>query len=332
MADKDQEKTEEATPQRREEFRQKGQVAQTRELSSVMLLMGFALLIFLMSRFFSGQVTELYDVLYGSNIIKFSHGDQILDGVMFAFTKCFYILTPVFVLLLILALCATVFQVGFLFSEEAMKPNLSKINPIEGFKRIFSLKAVVEGIKAFAKLLMVGTVAYLVVKSDLVTFPKLLFFSTSQTFAFLNKLIMKMVLGTGSLMMVIALADYLFQRFDLEKQMRMTKQEVKEEMKSREGDPLIKSRIRKAQKDMAQKRMMSDVVKADVIITNPTHIAVAIKYNSQEHAAPQILAMGRDFVVERIKKLAKEKEIPIVENKPLARTMFRTLEVGSLNT
>jgi flagellar biosynthetic protein FlhB len=146
---------------------------------------------------------------------------------------------------------------------------------------------------------------------------------------YMGKVVVKLLGGVGGLMFIIAAADYFYQRWDLEKKMMMTKQEVKEEHKSREGDPMVKNRIRRIQREMASKRMMADVPKADVIITNPTHIAVCIKY-SDNLPAPQLIAMGADNVAEKIKELARQHNIPIVENKPLARTIFKTMKIGQV--
>lgn len=323
-----QEKTEEATPQRRDDFRKQGQVAQTRELSSALALFGLALLIYFMGRLFIEQFFHIYNDMYGRQIVETVKTGNIFPALTYAFKKIFLITFPVYVITFCLGLASTVVQVGFLFTNETLQPNLKKINPLEGMKRLFSLKAVVEGLKAVFKFSLVGLVIYMVLKSEIHVIPKLIFGETAQIINYVGLLAFKTMSSIGAVMLILAGFDYLFQRFDLEKQMRMTKQEVKEEVKSREGDPLIKARIRKIQKEMANKRMMADVPKADVIITNPTHIAIALQYNPEKFAAPIILAKGADMMAKKIRELAGEHEIPIVENKPLARTIFKTLEVG----
>lgn len=327
-ADNDQEKTEEATPQRREDFRKQGQVVQTRELSSALALFGLALLVWFMGRIAVEQFFEIYNYLYRTQWLATVKSGNIMPAIIYAFKKIFLITLPVYAILLVLAVGSTVSQIGFLFSEEAMKPNLKKINPLEGLKRLFGLKSLVEGIKAIFKFILVSTVIYFVLRGEYAVIPKLMFLKPIQVFSYIGTLIFKSMVSIGGLMVVLAAVDYLFQRYDMEKQMRMTKQEVKEEAKSREGDPLVKARIRKIQKDMSTQRMMADVPKADVIITNPTHLAIAIKYDPEKFAAPIILAKGADHVAAKIRELAKEHEIPIVENKPLARTIFKTLEIG----
>ncbi|MCB0377412.1 MAG: flagellar biosynthesis protein FlhB [Bdellovibrionales bacterium] len=323
-----QEKTEEATPQRREDFRRQGQVAQTRELSSALALFGLSILMWFMGRILVEQFFDIYNVLYRSYFLAAIEAGNIYPAIAFAFKKILMITLPVYVLMFSLGVASSILQIGVLFSEESIKFNTNKINPIEGLKRLFSLKALVEGIKAILKFTLVAGVIYLVLRGEFATLPKLLFMKPIQMFYYIGVLVFKSMLSIGAVMTVLAAADYFFLRFDLEKQMRMSKQEVKEEVKSREGDPLIKARIRKIQKEMATKRMMEDVPKADVIITNPTHLAIALKYDPTQHAAPQIIAKGADFLAEKIRNLAKEHEIPIVENKPLARTIYKTLEVG----
>ncbi len=326
--DSDQEKTEEATPQRREDFRKQGQVAQTRELSSALALFGLALLMYFMGRLFIEQFFEIYNDLYRKKFLETIANGDIMPAFRYALTKIFMITLPVYIMLFALGAASTVLQIGFLFSEEALKPNVNKINPIEGLKRMFSLKALAEGIKAIIKFSLVGTIIYFTLVGEVTIIPKLIYSEGMQIFYYVGTLVVKTTLTIGGVMTVLAGLDYMFQRFDLEKKMKMTKQEVKEEVKSREGDPLIKARIRKIQKEMANKRMMNDVPKADVIITNPTHLAIAIKYQPEKYAAPIILAKGADQVAKKIRELATEHDIPIVENKPLARTIFKTLEIG----
>ena len=218
-------------------------------------------------------------------------------------------------------------QVGFVINEEALQLKFEKLNPVEGFKRIMSLRSWVEGLKAVIKVVVVGMIVFWILENDILKLPILVNFSIEQIIAYIGDITVRLFLGVGVFMIILATIDYGFQRFELEKQMKMTKQEVKEEHKSREGDPLIKARIRRIQREMANRRMMTEVPKADVIITNPTHIAVALKYD-HTMAAPTVIAKGADLVAEKIKSLAKEHSIPVVENKPLARTIFKTIKIG----
>ncbi len=325
-----QEKTEDATPQRRDDFRKQGQVAQTRELSSALALLAFSFLILFMGRIFIEQFFEIYNEMYSEHIVTAMKSDNILPSLAYAFKKIFLLTIPIYIILLVFAMASTVLQIGFLFTEESIKINFNKMNPVEGFKRLFSLKSLIEGLKAVFKFTLVGLVIYYVLRSEIQVIPTLVYTESLAVLLYVGALIVKSMLAISALMLVLAGFDYLFQRFDMENQMKMTKQEVKEEVKSREGDPLIKARIRKIQKEMSNKRMMNDVPKADVIITNPTHLALALKYDPDRYAAPVLLAKGADHMAQKIRELAKEHGIPIVENKPLARTIFKTLDVGQV--
>lgn len=328
-ADDSGEKTEEATPQKREDFRKRGQVAQTKELGSFFALMGACLCFWMLSSFWIGQVSELIQTIVGDYASSHIRMADTRSAMMFAVEKATFIVAPVFGMALLLSLASSIVQVGFLYNEEALKPDLKKIDPIGGFKRVFSMKSVVEGVKAVAKVSLVACIAALIIREELVTVPVLIEFTVEQLFSYFGDITIKLIGSVGIFMGILAGFDYAFQKFDLEKQMRMSKQEIKEEHKNREGDPLIKSRMRRAQREMANKRMMADVPKADVVITNPTHIAVAIQYQ-KGWMAPMIVAMGADNVAQKIREIAKESKVPIVENKPLARTMFKTLKVGSV--
>lgn len=321
------ERTEEPTPQRREDFRKRGQVAQTKELSSVFLLFSAALMIWLMSRFFFQQIGEIFAQTYGDGLVTSVRTGDWKHLAGFAFVRLGFILAPAMGVFWIIGMLGTVVQVGFLHNEDALQIKWERLDPVEGFGRMFSLRAVVEGIKAVIKMMVILTIAYFLLKDQFSVLPTLMSYSTSQIMSFLGALMIRLMLGVGVFMFCLAAFDYLYQRWDLEKQMRMTKQEIKEEVKSREGDPLIKARIKRVQRELASKRMMEEVPKADVIVTNPTHIAIALKYDDTM-VAPTIIAKGADLIAERIRELAREHSIPIVENKPLARTMFKTLKIG----
>jgi flagellar biosynthetic protein FlhB len=329
VADDQDEKTEQATDARREDFRRRGQVAQTKELASCLLLLTFAGGIYAMGRYFFQNIYEIFNYAYGPNLVNTIRGGNFSEALVFVGTKGVMLLGPVLAIAGLVAGVSSVAQVGFLNVEDAMSPDLNKLNPIEGFKRVFSLRALSEGVKAFLKLLLIGTILYFLLKSEVSKIPYLISYSLEEIFQYLGGVVVRLLGGIGTMMLILSLADYFFQRWDLEKKMMMTKQEVKEESKSREGDPMIKARIRRMQRERSSKRMMAAVPKGDVVITNPTHIAIVLKYDANL-PAPQIIAKGADLVAERIKALAREHNIPIVENKPLARTIFKTLKVGQV--
>ncbi len=325
--DDNSERTEDATPQRREDFRKKGQVAQSREFSSVLVLFASLLAMWLLGRFFLLQLSEVFTRSFGEYAVTSARSEDWFMAIKFAAIKSAMIVVPMGLLLWVVNVASTVFQIGFLANEEALNFDLKKIDPVAGFKKIFSLRATVEGAKAILKMSLVGSIVYAIIVNEVAIVPQLINYDVSSMFVYVGVLLLKLFGWVGLFMIGLAGSDYFFQRWDLEKKMRMTKQEVKEEIKSREGDPLIRARVRKLQRELANRRMMDDVKKADVIITNPTHIAIALQY-SKTMVAPKLIAKGAGEIAERIKQKAKELNIPIVENKPLARTIFKTLKIG----
>ncbi|KYG68429.1 flagellar biosynthesis protein FlhB [Bdellovibrio bacteriovorus] len=329
MAAENGEKTEKATQARREEFRKKGNVAHTKELASAALLLAAAGGVYVLGRFFFKNFYELFQYSFGQDMVVLVREGKFTEAFRFNGEKALILIAPVAGIAGLIGAVSSLAQVGFLRVEDALSPNFEKVNPVEGFKRVFSLRAVVEAVKSILKMGAVGLVLYFLLRGEVRQIPYMLTFSVEQILMYLGSIVVKLLGGVGGVMLVIALADYFYQRWDLEKKMMMTKQEVKEEHKQREGDPMIKSRIRRIQREMASKRMMAEIPKADVVITNPTHIAVVLKY-TDNLPAPQIVAMGADHVAEKIKEVARENNIPIVENKPLARTIFKTLKIGQV--
>lgn len=328
MADDGEERTEEATQQRRDDFRKRGQVAQTRELGSVLMLLSSALILWFLGRFFLQQVSEMVTESLGGFLVEAArHGDYV-PATIFVIKKGLFVFAPLAGILAVMSVAATVVQVGLLNNEEALNFNLEKINPVSGLQRLFTLRALIEGVKSVLKLVLIAAVVVMLVKDQIVKVPLLVTFTVNQLVMFMGDLTVRLLGGVGIFMAVLAAADYFFQWWELEKQMRMTKQEIKEEHKSREGDPMIKARIRRIQRERATRRMMADVPKADVVITNPTHIACALRYDPQTMPAPVLIAKGADKVAEKIKEIAREHNIPVMENKPLARTIFKTLKIG----
>ncbi len=323
------EKTEEATAQRREDFRKRGQVAQSREVASVLLLSGVMFCLWLMSRFFFMQIMDLYNQSFGSQLLEVAREDDLMPAVKMAFGKGMLLIAPILAITGLLGIGSSLIQVGFLYNEEALKPNLEKLNPLSGLKRMFSLRSTVEGLKAVLKVVLVALISYFVIESEIRSIPILSNFSITQLISFFGTLTLKVSFGVAIFMALLAIFDYAYQRWELEKKMKMTKQELKEELKNREGDPQIKARIRRVQRELANKRMMEDVPKADVVITNPTHLAVALKY-SADLPAPQVVAKGAGAIAEKIKQVARDNNVPVLENKPLARTIFKTIKIGQV--
>lgn len=325
----DSERTEEATPQRREDFRKRGQVAQSRELSSVLVLFASLFAIWFLGRFFFDQIYQVFTRSFTDFLLTSARDEDWVEALKFSFTKAAFIVGPIAVIMWIVNVTSTVIQIGFLHNEEALNFDFSRLDPVAGFQKIFSLKGLVEGFKAIIKMSLVAVIVFSIISSEAHKVPQLSHYDVNSLFVYMGVILLKLMGWVGLFMLTLSGLDYFFQRWDLEKKMRMTKQELKEEIKSREGDPLIRARVRKLQREMANRRMMDDVKKADVIITNPTHIAVALQY-SKEMVAPKVIAKGAGEIAERIKSKAKEHKIPIVENKPLARTIFKTLKIGQI--
>lgn len=323
------ERTEEATVQRREEFRRQGQVVQSREVASALFLLVSAGLLALLGQFYLKQIVELYHIVFEQAIPEVSRTGNIAASSGLIATKAILLAGPALLMSLLLGFASSVLQVGFLYSEEAIQLKFERMDPIQGLQRLFSLRAVVEGFKAVLKVTVVGFIIYLVLERELVRAPFLMTLGLQQILDYLGDGTLKIVFSAALFMVVLAVLDYGYLYWDMEQRMKMTKQEVKEEHKAREGDPLIKSRIRRLQREVANKRMMDEVPKADVIITNPTHIAVALKYD-ETMPAPKLIAKGAGYLAEKIKAVAKENRIPVLENKPLARTIYKTLKLGQL--
>jgi flagellar biosynthesis protein FlhB len=329
MSEDQGEKTEEATDSRREDFRKRGQVAMTRELSTALFFLFLSALLYVAGRFFLQNLFDVFQQSMGGEFIDKLREGHLREILLAVGYKIMILVGPLFFMAVVIGVAAQVLQTGFLQVEDALTPNLEKLNPLASLGRIFSMKGVVEILKSIIKMGAIGFILYLVLKGEIRQIPYLSAMSIEQILGYLGGVVYKLILSTGLFMLVLALADYFFQRWQLEKEMMMTKQEVKEEMKSRDGDPLIKARIRRVQKEIANRKMMSEIPKGDVVITNPTHIAVVIKY-SADLPAPQLIAKGADFMAEKIKEIARENNIPIVENKPLARTIFKTMKVGQV--
>ena len=322
-----QEKTEEPTPRRREEARQRGQVPKSREVAAVAVLSGGLLAFFVGGSYMVGQMMVVYRhfLHFGPPRLDLKAAEEILWVAVTLGMKAVF---PVVLLVFVLAFLSLYLQVGGVVAWEALQPKWERINPLEGFKRLFSLPSLVELLKSIFKIVIIGLVSYFVISGEK---ERILLLAGQgvehvgrELFAMARGLLLKVLFA----LLALALLDFLFQRWETERHLRMTKEELKEEMKQTEGDPWVKSRIRQIQRSMAQKRMMSEVPKADVIITNPQHLAVAIKYELGEMPAPQVLVKGAGFLALKIREVAEAHGVPIVENPPLAQALYREVEEG----
>jgi len=321
------EKTEEPTPKKRQEVKEKGEVAKSKELPSVTVLL--AALISL-SLFGSFMYNHIQIIMKGAFSFPDIHNFEIPELLKFAqniIGRFIILLSPLFAAIFITAILSNIMQVGFIVSGESITPKLSKIDPIKGFGRLFSKQSFMELIKSLLKLTIVGGIAFLTIKGEMKNFALLGEMEINSIFIYILKIFFKIFIRCSLAMIILVIIDYAFQKWEFENRIKMTKQEVKDEFKKSEGDPLIKSRIRSIQMEMARKRMMRNVPEADVVITNPTHLAIALKYDSSTMNAPKVVAKGSRKIAQKIKDVALEHEIPILENKELARNLYPLVEV-----
>ncbi|WP_309087095.1 flagellar biosynthesis protein FlhB [Domibacillus sp.] len=322
------EKTEKATPKKKQDSRKKGQVTKSQDLNtavSLLVLFGFL---------------SLFAASMGRNIFRmFEHSLQTymmmevteanLKTIVFEMMEQGLMIVGPFMAAAVAAgVVANYAQVGWLVTGEPIKPKLDKLDPIKGFKRIFSMRAIVELLKSILKIGFVGTAAFVILWSNMDEVLKLALKPIQDTLPFVGSITVQMGLAAAAALLVLGVMDYFYQKYDFEKSLRMSKQDIKDEHKNSEGDPLIKSKIRQTQREMAMRRMMQEVPNADVVITNPTHYAIALKYDESKRDAPYVVAKGTDYLAQKIKFVAKENEVMMVENRPLARALHDQTEIG----
>ncbi len=324
-------KTEKATPKKLDDARKEGRVARSSDLINgfMLLLMFFVLKLFggIMANLFldsfvkyynkaSDISMEVFDVRQAVNLSN----EIVLDIVIASL--------PVLIGSFVVALVGNIVQVGWKVTAKPLKPKLDRLNPIGGFKRMFSQEKVVELIKSILKVLAIALVAYNEVKDRWKFILNLYDFEFMQAVLNIFDIVLDVGIKISVIFVIIGLADFGYQKWKHLHDLRMSKQEVKDEMKQSEGDPQIKGQIRQKMREGARRRMMQDLPKADVVITNPTHFAVAVKYDKETAEAPYVLAKGADYVAANIKEIAKQNNIEIVENKPLARMLYYNVEIG----
>jgi len=323
-----QDKTEKATSKKRSESREEGQVAKSREIPSVAVLLTGLSTLYLSGSFVYSHIEtvmkESFSIIERPSL---NMGDFLVFN--YDIVRHFIIMmAPMMIAIVVVAIASNVVQVGWLFTWKPLMPKFSKLNPIQGIARLFSKESLVELLKSTAKLTLVGLVVYWTVQGEMPRVVSLGEMEISRIAIYILRVILKIFLRVSVAMIFLAALDYIFQKWQFEQKLKMTKQEVKEELKQSEGDPLIKSRIRRVQQEMARRRMMQEVPKADVVVTNPVHLALALRYDSGVMNAPQVVAKGAGALAEKIKALAKEHNIPIVEDRDLARRLYEVVEIG----
>lgn len=323
-----QDRTEKPTPKRRAEAREKGQIARSRDLSaSLVLLTGFLLLLWggpwmgsRSARMLKQSLEALQPGIIGAGNLQ----PLFINSILFLAAT----LAPVFLVLAFASVVANLAQGGWIFSTQRLVPDLGRLQPFAGLRRLFSGQSLVELMKSLAKVILVALVAYVSLKGQL---PRLLPLVCQESVSLAAHLRTGTVEISGRMIvafLALGLLDFLYQHYRQERNLRMTKQEVRDELRQTEGDPRIKARIRSLMRQMATKRMMTAVPEADVVVTNPTHVAVALKYDGATMIAPQVVAKGQGFIALKIMALAQEAGIPRVENPSLARSLYRLVEVG----
>lgn len=320
-------RTEEATPERREEFREKGQVAVSREITSVFVLGGIILLC----------SYKLPDMLQDTKRILRHHIEQAASPTMTdvdflayaqeSWKSWLFLIVPFFAVVFVASVFMTLAQTRLNWSWKKISPDFTRLNPAKGLLQMVNVGAMVNLGKSIAKMFAVGLVAYLILYSEWVKLPALMNTSVFKTWGYWAQITESLFWAVCGFLFVIAAFDYGYNFFGLEKKLKMTKQEVKEDLKKREVDPYVKGRMKRMQRDIAMAKIVSGTKKATVVVTNPTHFAIALQYE-MGMPAPRVVAKGIDFNAMRMREVAKEFDIPIVENKPLARTLYKTVEVG----
>lgn len=323
-----QEKTEKPTHRKLEKARKEGNVAKSAEIPSALILL-ISLGVFLIagSWMFWNLSGFMGGVLRSAGTLRLDSA-SLVPFLADVFGCMLLIMTPLMLAVLVAGIAGNIIQSGFLFTSEPLEPKFSKLNPIEGFKKLTNLRSIVEAIKTVFKCIFIGGIAFILLRSEIKSFPSLMEMGISDILSFIGKISFQICFYVCLALIFLAVFDFAYQRWQHEKNLRMTKQETKEEAKQAEGDPRVKGKIKQIQLEAARRRMMSHVHEADVVITNPTHLAIALKYEHERMLAPKVIAKGAGFIADRIKRIAEENDIPIVENKSLAQSLYKLVDLG----
>ena len=322
------EKTEEPTAKRKADARKKGQVGRSQEISAAfVLLAGFLAMKVLGS--------SIYEEIVNYTVYIFGHLNQDMntESVTQIFLGVMEILArtalPIMLIIMIVGVAINIAQVGIAFTTEPLEFKLDNLNPITGFGRIFSKRSLVELVKSVLKIIIIGFFIYHYLVDEVLQMPKLIYLDLHASMERISKIIMDLAFEICGVFLILAVLDFGYQKWQTLQDLKMSKEDVKEEMKQSEGDPQIKGKIRQKQRQMAMQRMMQEVPKADVIVTNPTHFAVALQYSAGMRA-PIVVAKGQDLVAQKIKAVAREAGVVIVENRPLARALYASVQIGDI--
>ncbi|HBV85999.1 flagellar biosynthesis protein FlhB [Desulfosporosinus sp.] len=320
------EKKHPATPRRKEEARKKGQVFKSQEVISALMLLGLVAVLRFWIPAMLTRIEYLFPYVLG---LSAEWNERTVASLMLnTLWIGIQIMAPIFGTAFVIALISNYIQVGVLFTGESMKPQLSRLSLISGAKRMFGVKAWVELAKSLMKVILIGYFLYASVRDRLHVYPALQQLNVGQGAIFLAEALMELAWNISLSFLGIAAFDYIYQRWDYEKNLRMSHEDLKQEYKQTEGNPELKSELKKRQRAMAMSRMMQDMKQADVVVTNPTHYAVALRYDQKVQSAPYVVAKGQDQVALKMRELAKEYDLVIMENKPLARALYAQVDIG----
>ncbi len=330
------EKTEQPTAKKLDDARKEGQVAKSKEIGNAFSLLALFLVMKLYLGIMGNAFLRGFHTVYNQipDIIKMYEGELPIASIYILIRtmmlQLIIIIAPILLVALAVAIICDAVQVKWRPTSKPLKPKFSKLNPIKGMQRIFSANSIVELLKSLAKLAVIGYVVYSYLQNRLSQVLILYDISLNQAIALIGEIVVDLGIRIAAVYMVIAFLDYAYQKWKFKEEMKMTKQEVKDEYKNQEGDPQIKGKQKQRMREASMRRMMQQLPEADVVITNPTHYAVAIKYDPDKYDAPYVLAKGENHLAQRIKDVAKENDIEIVENKPLARMLYANVEIGEL--
>ena len=328
---KDPSKTESATPKRIRKAREKGNVAKSSEVSKTMSLLAGFVGLYAYVGFMSTEMQGLFRHFLQNDFAFTPEPGNVINLVRWLAEEIATLVLPIMLFIALVVIITMRIQVGKLWTTEVFKPKLSRLNPLPGIKRMFLSKDTFIRLgKSLLQALVIGFAPYMVIKNEFANFIMLYHTDVSSLAVYLMKISYKVVFYALIPMLIIAVADFFYTRWEYSENLKMTKDEVKDEMKQMEGDPKIKAKQKQKMMEIMRRRMMQEVPKADVIITNPTHIAVALRYNALEAPAPMVVAKGADHLAEKIKEIAREAGVPIRENKPLARALYKSVEVGDV--
>lgn len=322
-------KTEKATPKKRQDERKKGNVFLSKDAISVVSLLGVFLILKQLFPSIYSEITQyvLQLIGYARTVEEITPNfvSELSLGFIVAFIR---IAMPLLLLSILIAIITTFAQTKMLFSFESLKPKFDRLNPLEGFKKMISLRSAIEIVKGIIKITILFVIIYQYFKSRLIEFPKTLSMDIMSSCIYLLDNVMGLVINISIAFIAISAFDYFYQWWDYERQIKMSKQDIKEEYKQTEGDPQIKGKIKETQRKMAMSRMMQAVPSADVVVRNPTHFAVALKYDIEKDNAPVVVAKGQDELALRIVKVAEQNHVYVIENKPLARAIYASTQIN----